>query len=250
MLELKKISKLFGRIPAVNNVSLSLERGKLVTFVGPSGCGKTTLLRMISGFTEPTQGKIYLDGEDITYLRPNRRDTAMVFQNYALFPHMTVAQNIGFGLGIMKKSKKEIDHEVSRLLELVQLEGLGSRKPQQLSGGQQQRVALARALSLHPKILLLDEPTRGMDYYAKRHLKAILMAWRDLGKTIVVATHDIEFAAILADRVTILETGSIRYSGTPITAFTKFPGFRTQTAQLFPGTNWISPEDVQYPKDN
>lgn len=216
MLELKNISKLFGRIPAVDNVSLSLERGKLVTFVGPSGCGKTTLLRMISGFTEPTQGKIFLDGEDITYLRPNRRDTAMVFQNYALFPHMTVAQNIGFGLGIMKKSKGEIDHEVRRLLELVQLEGLGRRKPQQLSGGQQQRVALARALSLHPKILLLDEPLSNLDANLRVMMRGeIRQLQKRLDLSIIFVTHDQEEAMSISDLLVVMDNGIVKQIGHP-----------------------------------
>lgn len=133
IIEIQNITKLFGRVTAVDNVSFSLEKGKLVTFVGPSGCGKTTLLRMISGLTEPTRGKIILDGEDITKLRANARDTAMVFQNYALFPHMTVAQNVGFGLQVMKKPKEEIKREVVRILELVQLDGLGDRKPDRKS---------------------------------------------------------------------------------------------------------------------
>jgi ABC-type Fe3+/spermidine/putrescine transport system ATPase subunit len=146
VLELRNVTKRFGDLVAVNNISFSLERGKLVTFVGPSGCGKTTLLRTISGFAELDEGQIILDGEDITNMPPNGRDTAMVFQAYALFPHMTVAHNIGFGLRVRKKSKQEIDAEVERLLALVQMDGLGDRKPHELSGGQQQRVALARAL--------------------------------------------------------------------------------------------------------
>lgn len=216
ILELKNISKFFGRIPAVDHVSFSLERGKLVTFVGPSGCGKTTLLRMISGFTEPTKGEIFLDGEDITSLRPNRRDTAMVFQNYALFPHMTVAQNIGFGLGIMKKSKEEIDHEVLRLLELVQLEGLGKRKPQHLSGGQQQRVALARALSLHPKILLLDEPLSNLDANLRVMMREeIRQLQKQLDLSIIFVTHDQEEAMSISDLLVVMDNGIVKQIGHP-----------------------------------
>lgn len=216
ILELRNISKFYGSIPAVDNVSISLEQGKLVTFVGPSGCGKTTLLRMISGFAEPTQGRIFLDGEDITYQRPNHRDTAMVFQNYALFPHMTVSQNIGFGLGIMKKPKREIDDEVRRLLELVQLEGLGRRKPQQLSGGQQQRVALARALSLRPKILLLDEPLSNLDANLRVMMREeVRLLQKRLDLSIIFVTHDQEEAMSISDILVVMDNGIVKQIGQP-----------------------------------
>ena len=216
ILAIKNITKRFGKLTAVDNVSFSLERGKLVTFVGPSGCGKTTLLRMISGFTQPTEGKIFLDGEDITHLRPNRRDTAMVFQNYALFPHMTVAQNIGFGLGIMKRPKAEIEREVKRLLELVQLEDLGRRKPHALSGGQQQRVALARALSLHPKILLLDEPLSNLDANLRVMMREeIRRLQKRLGLSIIFVTHDQEEAMSISDVLVVMDNGIVKQIGHP-----------------------------------
>jgi ABC-type Fe3+/spermidine/putrescine transport system ATPase subunit len=222
ILEIRNISKRFGKMTAVDNVSLSLERGKLVTFVGPSGCGKTTLLRMISGFTEPTSGKIFLDGEDITHLRANRRDTAMVFQNYALFPHMTVSQNVGFGLGIMKKPKEEIDREVQRLLELVQLQGLGRRKPQQLSGGQQQRVALARALSLHPKILLLDEPLSNLDANLRVMMRGeIRRLQKRLDLSIIFVTHDQEEAMSISDLLVVMDHGVVKQIGHPTEIYEK-----------------------------
>ena len=216
IIELQNITKRFGRMTAVDNVSFSLEKGKLVTFVGPSGCGKTTLLRMISGLTEPTQGKIILDGEDITTLRANARDTAMVFQNYALFPHLTVAQNIGFGLSIMKRPKEEIHREVERLLGLVQLEGLGKRKPQELSGGQQQRVALARALSLHPKILLLDEPLSNLDANLRLMMREeIRRLQRKLDLSIIFVTHDQEEAMSISDVLVVMDDGIVKQIGPP-----------------------------------
>ena len=217
IIEIQNITKRFGRMIAVDNVSFSLEKGKLVTFVGPSGCGKTTLLRMISGLTEPTHGKIILDGEDITKLRANARDTAMVFQNYALFPHMTVAQNVGFGLQVMKKPKEEIKREVARILELVQLDGLGHRKPQQLSGGQQQRVALARALSLHPKILLLDEPLSNLDANLRVMMREeIRKLQKKLNLSIIFVTHDQEEAMSISDILVVMDKGVVKQVGSPI----------------------------------
>jgi ABC-type Fe3+/spermidine/putrescine transport system ATPase subunit len=216
ILEMRHIVKRFGAMTAVNDVSLDLERGKLVTFLGPSGCGKTTLLRVVSGFTVPDEGKVLLDGEDITRVQPNGRDTAMVFQNYALFPHMTVANNIGFGLKIMKKSKKEVEQEVERLLALVQMEGLGGRYPHALSGGQQQRVALARALSLCPKILLLDEPLSNLDANLRLLMRAeIRKLHRRLGLSIIFVTHDQEEAMSLSDELVVMDRGKVKQVGSP-----------------------------------
>jgi spermidine/putrescine ABC transporter ATP-binding subunit len=216
ILEIQNVSKRFGNLVAVNDVSLSLKRGKLVTFLGPSGCGKTTLLRTISGFTEPDGGEIVLDGQKITGLPPNQRDTAMVFQNYALFPHMTVAQNIGFGLRIRKRPKPQIDGEVERLLGLVQMEGLGNRKPHELSGGQQQRVALARALSLHPKILLLDEPLSNLDANLRVSMREeIRKLQRRLDLTIIFVTHDQEEAMSISDLLVVMDNGVVKQIGSP-----------------------------------
>ncbi len=216
ILELRNITKRFGNLVAVDDVSLSLERGKLVTFLGPSGCGKTTLLRTISGFTEPDEGIVVLDGQVITGIPPNDRDTAMVFQNYALFPHMTVAQNIGFGLRIRKRPKTEIDAEVERLLDLVQMEGLGKRKPHELSGGQQQRVALARALSLHPKILLLDEPLSNLDANLRVSMREeVRKLQRRLDLTIVFVTHDQEEAMSISDLLVVMDHGVVKQIGPP-----------------------------------
>jgi ABC-type Fe3+/spermidine/putrescine transport system ATPase subunit len=216
ILEIQNLTKRFGSMTAVNNVSFSLENGKLMTFVGPSGCGKTTLLRMISGLTEPTEGQIILDGEDITSLRANERDTAMVFQNYALFPHMTVSKNIGFGLQIRKKSRDEVKSEVERLLELVQLQGLGDRKTQQLSGGQQQRVALARALSLHPKILLLDEPLSNLDANLRVMMREEIRRLQEqLHLSIIFVTHDQEEAMSISDILVVMDNGIVKQVGSP-----------------------------------
>ena len=222
ILEIENLTKRFGEMTAVDRVSFTLESGKLMTFVGPSGCGKTTLLRMISGLTEPTAGRIFLDGVDITFLRANDRDTAMVFQNYALFPHMTVSQNIGFGLHIRKKPKEEVKKEVNRLLELVQLEGLGDRKPQQLSGGQQQRVALARALSLHPKILLLDEPLSNLDANLRVLMREEIRKLQEkLRLSIIFVTHDQEEAMSISDVLVVMDNGEVKQIGSPTDIYEK-----------------------------
>lgn len=222
ILELRNITKSFGNLVAVKNVSFSLERGKLVTFLGPSGCGKTTLLRAISGFVEPDEGEVILDSEAVTRKPPNDRDTAMVFQNYALFPHMTVAQNIGFGMKIRKKSREEIDSEVKRLLALVKMEGLGERRPHELSGGQQQRVALARALSLHPKILLLDEPLSNLDANLRVNMREeIRRLQRRLSLTIIFVTHDQEEAMSISDLLVVMDQGVVKQIGSPTQIYEK-----------------------------
>lgn len=217
ILELKNITKKFGNLVAVDNVSFSLERGKLVTFVGPSGCGKTTLLRAISGFSDIEKGKIILDGKDITNTSPNRRDTAMVFQNYALFPHMTVSKNIGFGLNLRKRPENEIEKEVGELLELVELSDMGDRNPHELSGGQQQRVALARALSLNPKILLLDEPLSNLDANLRITMREeIRKLQRRFDLSIIFVTHDQEEAMSISDLMVVMDKGAVKQIGTPI----------------------------------
>lgn len=222
ILDMQNITKRFGQTVAIDDVSFSLEKGKVITFVGPSGCGKTTLLRIISGLTEPTEGKVILDGEDITFLRANDRNTAMVFQNYALFPHMSVAQNLGFGLQIRKKTKDEIREEVQRLLELVQLEGMGDRKPQELSGGQQQRVALGRALSLHPKILLLDEPLSNLDANLRVMMRdEIRKLQKKLSLSIIFVTHDQEEAMAISDIIVVMDNGVVKQIGKPTEIYEK-----------------------------
>ena len=215
-LELTGIQKRFGPTVAVENFDLKAERGEFVSFLGPSGCGKTTTLRMIAGFERPTAGTITVDGNDITTKAPNRRNIGMVFQSYALFPNMTVADNIGFGLKIRKRPKAEIAAKVEESLGLIHLEGRGDRFPWQLSGGQQQRVALARALAIEPQVLLLDEPLSALDAKIRIVLRQEIRAiQRQLGITTVYVTHDQEEALSLSDRVVVMSEGRVEQIGTP-----------------------------------
>ncbi len=217
MLELREIHKSFGSVEVLKGISAEIAKGELLTFVGPSGCGKTTLLRIVGGFTSATSGRVILDGEDISNLPPNMRNTKMVFQSYALFPHMTVAKNIGFGLKLQKWPKKKIDAHVEELLALVHLEGLGDRTIDRLSGGQQQRVALARALALEPKVLLLDEPLSNLDANLRvvmreeiRHIQERLQV------TTIFVTHDQYEAMSISDRLLVLHQGVIQQIGSPV----------------------------------
>ena len=215
-LELTGVQKAFGDVAAVLDFNLATEKGEFVSFLGPSGCGKTTTLRMIAGFEKPTAGTITIDGKDITYTSPNQRNVGMVFQSYALFPNMTVAGNIGFGLKVRKRPKAEIDRKVGELLDLIHLAGRGDRYPWQLSGGQQQRVALARALAIEPQVLLLDEPLSARDAKIRIVLrKEIRAIQRQLGITTVYVTHDQEEALSLSDRVVVMSEGRIEQIGTP-----------------------------------
>ncbi|MEP6638446.1 MAG: ABC transporter ATP-binding protein [Chloroflexota bacterium] len=215
-LVLSGIQKRFGETVAVENFDLVAERGEFVSFLGPSGCGKTTTLRMIAGFERPTAGTITVDGADITHQSPNRRNVGMVFQSYALFPNMTVAGNIGFGLKVRKRPTAVITTRVNELLELIHLEGRGDRYPFQLSGGQQQRVALARALAIEPQVLLLDEPLSALDAKIRIVLRTEIRAiQRQLGITTVYVTHDQEEALSLSDRVVVMSEGRIEQIGTP-----------------------------------
>ena len=216
-LTLTGVQKTFpGGTVAVEDFNLEAVRGEFVSFLGPSGCGKTTTLRMIAGFEKPTAGTIVVDGTDITYRSPNQRNVGMVFQSYALFPNMTVADNIGFGLKVRKRPKSEIDKRVKELLELIHLEDRGGRFPYQMSGGQQQRVALARALAIEPQVLLLDEPLSALDAKIRIVLrKEIRAIQRQLGITTVYVTHDQEEALSLSDRVVVMSDGRIEQIGTP-----------------------------------
>ena len=215
-LELTGIQKMFGDVAAVLDFNLATEKGEFVSFLGPSGCGKTTTLRMIAGFEKPTAGTIVVNGTDVTWKSPNQRNIGMVFQSYALFPNMTVAGNIGFGLKVRKRPKTEIDRRVGELLELIHLEGRGDRYPWQLSGGQQQRIALARALAIEPQVLLLDEPLSALDAKIRIVLrKEIRSIQRQLGITTVYVTHDQEEALSLSDRVVVMSEGRIEQIGTP-----------------------------------
>ena len=226
LLRLEGITKTYGPITAVCEVSADIRRGELVSFVGPSGCGKTTLLRVVGGFARPDAGRVALDGEDITALPPNHRATAMVFQNYALFPHLTVAENVGYGLTIRRRPAAEVARRVEELLSLVQLQGFGQRRPAQLSGGQQQRVALARSLSLQPKVLLLDEPLSNLDANLRIQMRTeITRLQRDLNQTIVFVTHDQEEAMSISDRIMVMDRGRILQAGTPAEIYER-PGSR------------------------
>jgi putative spermidine/putrescine transport system ATP-binding protein len=215
-LELVGVQKAFGQALAVDTFNLQVERGEFVSFLGPSGCGKTTTLRMIAGFEKPTAGTIVIDGRDVTYIPANRRHVGMVFQSYALFPNMTVADNIGFGLKIAKTPAAEIRQRVEQMLNLIHLPGYGQRYPYQLSGGQQQRVALARALAFQPQVLLLDEPLSALDAKIRHDLRSeIRRIQQDLGITTIYVTHDQEEAMAISDRIVVMNLGKIEQVGPP-----------------------------------
>ena len=216
-LELKEIKKSFTEGEAVlDNISLEISKGEFITLLGSSGCGKTTTLRIIAGLEQPDAGSVWLDGREVTGLEPNQRDVNTVFQNYALFPHMNVAENIGYGLKLKKVPKSEIRKKVSQMLELVQLEGYERRKPSELSGGQKQRVAIARALVNNPKILLLDEPLGALDLQLRRAMQIELKhLQKKLGITFIYITHDQEEAINMSDRIAVMRDGCIEQIGTP-----------------------------------
>lgn len=216
-LELKEIKKSFTEGEAVlDNISLEISKGEFITLLGSSGCGKTTTLRIIAGLEQPDAGSVWLDGREVTGLEPNQRDVNTVFQNYALFPHMNVAENIGYGLKLKKVPKSEIRKKVSQMLELVQLEGYEKRKPSELSGGQKQRVAIARALVNNPEVLLLDEPLGALDLQLRRAMQIELKhLQKKLGITFIYITHDQEEAINMSDRIAVMRDGRIEQIGTP-----------------------------------
>ncbi len=214
------VSKVFGEgdsaVVALDNVSVNIRQNEFFTLLGPSGCGKTTLLRLIAGFDHPSNGAILLEGEDISGLPPYQRPVNTVFQSYALFPHMTVAGNIAFGLEMLGKSKPEIDATVTDMLRLVQMEELKDRQTSQISGGQQQRVALARALAPHPKVLLLDEPLSALDLKLRKEMQIELKRLQhETGITFIFVTHDQEEALTMSDRIAVMSAGNILQVGTP-----------------------------------
>ncbi|HEY2781955.1 MAG TPA: polyamine ABC transporter ATP-binding protein [Steroidobacteraceae bacterium] len=214
--EVERISKSFGDFKAVNEVSLKIYKGEIFCLLGASGCGKTTLLRMLGGFETPSAGKILIDGEDMTGVPPYERPVNMMFQSYALFPHMNVEQNVAFGLKQDRLPKNEIQERVATMLDLVKMSEFTKRKPHQLSGGQRQRVALARSLVKRPKLLLLDEPLGALDKKLREHTQFELISLQDkLGVTFVVVTHDQEEAMTLASRIGVMDHGEIVQAGTP-----------------------------------
>src|SRR5512137_972468 len=215
-LHLENITKRYGKLKAVDNLSLEVQEGELLTLLGPSGCGKTTVLRCVSGFVRPDDGQIYLGDRKITEIPTEKRGIGLVFQKYALWPHMTVFDNLAFGLEIKKLTKDVIRQKVEGALALIQLGGLGGRFPRQLSGGQQQRVALARALVLEPDILLLDEPLSNLDALLREQMRfEIAQIHKRLGITTMYVTHDQTEAMVISDRIVVLSNGRIMQLGTP-----------------------------------
>jgi len=216
LVQIKNVIKKFGDFTAVNNVDLDIYQGELFCLLGGSGCGKTTLLRMLAGFETPTSGQILIDGADMSNVPPYERPTNMMFQSYALFPHMTVEKNIAFGLQQDKMPKSEIDDRVHEILKLVELQDYKKRKPQQLSGGQRQRVALARALVKEPTLLLLDEPLAALDKKLRKQTQFELANIQDqVGVTFIVVTHDQEEAMTLSSRIAVMDAGELIQIGTP-----------------------------------
>ena len=213
---LRNITKRFGKVVAADHITLDIQDGEFFTFLGPSGCGKTTTLRLIAGLEVPDEGRVYFDDVDVTDWPSYRRGVGMVFQNYALWPHMTVFDNVAYGLKIRKVPQSEIKSKVKEVLELVRLEGLENRYPHQLSGGQQQRVALARALVVEPKLLLLDEPLSNLDAKLRIEMREELKELQKrLGITTIYVTHDQEEAMVLSDRIAIMNNGRVEQVGTP-----------------------------------
>ncbi len=212
----EKVTRAFGSVKAVDSVDLEIRDGEFFTMLGPSGSGKTTCLRMIAGFDRPTSGKVFLHGKDVTHLPPYERDVNTVFQDYALFPHMTVGENVGYGLMIKKVAKAEREQRVAKAMEMVRLSGYENRKPSQLSGGQRQRVALARALINEPSVLLLDEPLGALDLKLRQEMQIELKSLQQrLGITFIYVTHDQEEALSMSDRLAVFNHGRIEQIGAP-----------------------------------
>jgi spermidine/putrescine transport system ATP-binding protein len=220
MIELERVSKRFDEALAVDDVSITIARGEFFSMLGPSGCGKTTSLRMIAGFEEPSTGRVLLDGEDVTLISPRHRNVNMVFQDYALFPHMTVAENVGFGLKLKRVARAEVRSRIDEMLTIVRLDGYADRRPAQLSGGQRQRVALARALVNRPAALLLDEPLGALDLKLRREMQLELKRIQKTTETtFVYVTHDQEEALTMSDRIAVMDGGKVQQLASPKTLY-------------------------------
>jgi len=227
--KLQNISKFFSDpehpdrgVAAVVDCNLEILEGEMVTLLGPSGCGKTTTLRIISGFESPSSGAVFIDDDDVTSTAPNKRDTSMVFQSYAIFPHLTVAQNIGFGLSLRKKPKGEIEKEVRDIMKMTGLEDMYNRRPDQLSGGQQQRVALARAIINRPRVLLFDEPLSNLDAKLREQMRVeIRRIQKAFGITSIYVTHDQDEAMTVSDRIVVMNEGRVQQVGTPFEIYSR-----------------------------
>ncbi|MES0039552.1 ABC transporter ATP-binding protein [Mesorhizobium sp. M0046] len=238
VLELKNVIKRYGEFTAVDAVSLQLEKGKVLSLLGPSGCGKTTTLRIIAGFTLPDSGSVEISGRNVGHLKPYERNVGLLFQDYALFPHMTVAQNVAYGMRYRGVPATAIPARIKQMLALVQLDGMEARYPRQLSGGQQQRVALARALAIDPQIVLLDEPLSALDAKLRLELRIELKEiLRSVGATTIVVTHDQEEALSLGDEVVVMRAGRIAQRGTP-TGIYQAPADRF-VAEFVGRSNWF-----------
>ncbi|MEU0567100.1 ABC transporter ATP-binding protein [Nonomuraea sp. NPDC005983] len=241
MLKIDGITRRFGDVTALDGVSLEIGQGEFFALLGPSGCGKTTLLRILAGFETPDSGTVTLDGDDLLATPPNRRPISLMFQSYALFPHMTVARNVAYGLEQEKLPRQEIKQRVGEVLETVGLSALGDRKPAQLSGGQRQRVALARSIVKRPRLLLLDEPLSALDKKVRADMQLELKRLQhEVGITFVVVTHDQEEAMSLADRIAVFDTGQVRQVDEPVALYerprTRFVADFVGANNLFEGT--------------
>ncbi len=236
---LEGVSKRFGQTVAVHDVSLTIEPGELVTLLGPSGCGKTTTLRMVAGLETVSSGRIYIGGAEVTHLPPNTRDVTMVFQSYALFPHLTVFENVAYGLRVLKRPEVELQKAVRDILELVGMPGLEGRNPSALSGGQQQRVAVARALVMQPKVLLFDEPLSNLDAKLRKRMREeIRLLQQRLGITAIYVTHDQAEALAISDRIVVMDRGRVSQIGAPLELY-KTPGNRF-VAEFIGEANFLS----------